>query len=343
MRLRALVADPAPGSGKTRRTFWIAWLLTVPVLLGTIIPTYRHPPVGVVLLSFLGTILCTVALLAWLAPGLGGAELAGKSPFRQPGEEVFRAFCALLFVAWLVSTYAVVPLAILLAILVLALLRPVVTPRRQWLYVLALAAVAGTATLMTPVRLLPSWVYAPITLLNVSLALTAGWALMGRLGLSERSVGQSLFLAEGALSAVRGFGLGALIGMPWALWNIALAPTPDRWVHQWWQPVAALAPGIGEEAWGRVLLISAFAAVLVGWPRVRRPLLVAVLAAGFLFGAVHSTGVGAIIVGVVLGGLYSLPLSYLWLRKGYETAVGFHFVVDFVRLGFSFLTNHHIM
>ena len=39
------------------------------------------------------------------------------------------------------------------------------------------------------------------------------------------------------------------------------------------------------------------------------------------------------------GRLFSMPLMFLWLRRGFETAVAFHFVIDATRFGFAYLAN----
>lgn len=41
----------------------------------------------------------------------------------------------------------------------------------------------------------------------------------------------------------------------------------------------------------------------------------------------------------MIGTLYGLPVSYLWLRRDLETAIGFHFWQDFVRFSFALLLN----
>jgi membrane protease YdiL (CAAX protease family) len=33
----------------------------------------------------------------------------------------------------------------------------------------------------------------------------------------------------------------------------------------------------------------------------------------------------------LLGTIFALPMTYLWLRRDLETAIGFHFCTDFVR------------
>lgn len=41
----------------------------------------------------------------------------------------------------------------------------------------------------------------------------------------------------------------------------------------------------------------------------------------------------------MIGTLYALPVSYLWLRRGLEPAIGFHFWQDFIRFAAAYLIN----
>jgi hypothetical protein len=44
---------------------------------------------------------------------------------------------------------------------------------------------------------------------------------------------------------MKGFVVGMLLGVPWALGNVVLGGAgSDRWVGQLWQPLVTLQPGI---------------------------------------------------------------------------------------------------
>jgi hypothetical protein len=178
--------------------------------------------------------------------------------------------------------------------------------------------------------------------LQVALVLTgllAGWAILDRTGLLTAGVGRSLALTGGAATAVRGFGYGFVVATPWALANVALgAAAQDDWVRSWWQPLVAIQPAIAEEAWGRVLLVPLVFLALRRAGRTRVALVAAGLLAGYWFAYLHTPGgLAAIPSTLILGTLYSLPLTFLWLRRGLEPAIGFHFCIDFVRFGAAYL------
>jgi hypothetical protein len=68
----------------------------------------------------------------------------------------------------------------------------------------------------------------------------------------------------------------------------------------------------------------------------------AVIIAGYWFAYLHTDHdltISTIVSTLMIGTLYSLPISYLWLRRGLETAVGFHFWQDFVRYAAAYLLN----
>jgi hypothetical protein len=105
--------------------------------------------------------------------------------------------------------------------------------------------------------------------------------------------------------------------------------------------VVAIQPGIAEEAWGRAFLVPLLFVVLrrLGWGR--RALTLAVVLMAYWFAYLHTAGgITALVSSLMIGTLYSLPVSYLWLRRDLETAVGFHFFQDFVRFGAAYLMNN---
>jgi hypothetical protein len=113
-------------------------------------------------------------------------------------------------------------------------------------------------------------------------------------------------------------------------------------VTSWWHPLAAFQPGIAEEAWGRVLPVPLIYLVLRRYTGERSALTAAVLAAGYWFAFLH-TGrtfdISTLISTLMIGTLYALPVCYLWLRRGLETAMGFHVAVDSFRWVVAYLIN----
>jgi membrane protease YdiL (CAAX protease family) len=68
----------------------------------------------------------------------------------------------------------------------------------------------------------------------------------------------------------------------------------------------------------------------------------AVLVAAYWFAYLHTGrgfGASTMISTLMIGTLYALPVAYLWLRRGLETAMSFHFCQDFVRWGVAYLIN----
>jgi hypothetical protein len=299
--------------------------------------TFDSPATPAILLALF---VCTLALLWWLpSPVLD--TLAGLDRTR-------RGWLILLVVAAVgvlfpLRTLVGPPLLFALpvvAAIILAILRPRLA-RREVLYALGLALVAGVAGLGAGWVTLPPVVWGPLQVALVLTGLLAGWGMLRHVGLLQAGIGGSRFLREGLPSALRGFVQGMLIAMPWALSIVVLGGSnDDSWVHSWWQPVLAIQPGIAEEAWGRVLLIPLLFLILRRVGRVRVALTASVFIMAYWFAYLHtSDGLSAVVSTVMIGTLYSLPVSYLWLRRDLETAIGFHFWQDFVRYGAAYLLN----
>ncbi|HOG46278.1 MAG TPA: CPBP family glutamic-type intramembrane protease, partial [Anaerolineae bacterium] len=175
----------------------------------------------------------------------------------------------------------------------------------------------------------------------VFLGLLAGWALLRRSGLLQAGIGRSLLLTSGTGAAAKGALQGMALALPWALLNVAMGGgAGDEWARAWWAPLVALQPGIAEEAWGRVLLVSLLYLPLSRLGRTRIALAWAAIVAGYWFAFLHTQGsnpLSALVSTLLIGTLYSLPLTYLWLRRGLEPAMGFHFAVDFLRFAAALL------
>ncbi len=281
---------------------------------------------------------CTALLLWWL-PGPLLPESAGVTSTR-------RGLLALLV---LLATLLLFPLRTLLGppllfglpvvgllTLALARRRPA---KRELRYALGLALVAGLAGLGARWVDFRPPIWAGLQVALVLTGLLAGWAILDRTGLLAAGVGRSLALAEGAVAAARGFGYGLVLATPWALANVALGGADqDDWVHAWWQPLVAVQPGIAEEAWGRMLLVPLLFLLFHRAGRTRTALVAAVLVAVYWFAYLHTPGgLGALASTLMIGTLYGLPITYLWLRRGLEVAIGFHIWIDFVRFGVAYL------
>lgn len=187
-----------------------------------------------------------------------------------------------------------------------------------------------------------TFLWAVLQLPLTTLGLLAGWGLIRRSELTVGSVASSLFVSRGPRRAASAALLGAAAAVPWALFNVAAGGAAgDSWVRWPWQVLAAAQPAIAEEAWARVFLIAVLYVALRWAASPRAALVAALLVAGYWFAWLHAheLSVGALVNTIAAGTLFSLPLTFLWLRRGLEAAIGFHFAMDATRFAFAYLTN----
>ncbi len=148
-------------------------------------------------------------------------------------------------------------------------------------------------------------------------------------------------LSRGARAAGRSLLLGALLGLGFAIIN-ALYFAVSGSAGQGWQPalteaIAALRPAVYEEIVFRFLVINLVVAV-VGDRLSPRTLMIGTLALATLPHALfHGAGglvanpAGYLGFSLLTALVFGLPMAYLQWRRDLETAVGFHWVIDFVR------------
>jgi hypothetical protein len=173
----------------------------------------------------------------------------------------------------------------------------------------------------------------------VAVTLLAGWALARRVGWTTRGIGPASVLSGGPAAGLRSFLLGVLIATPWALGNIVGGPVAGDDVRAAWHPfAAALQPAVAEEAWARVFLVvllySLFRRHLPAGAALHGAAIVAMLWFAYLHAPADSLTVA------FLAALYALPMTWLWLRRGLEAAIGFHFAVDLARYTAAYLALH---
>ena len=230
-----------------------------------------------------------------------------------------------------------------LGLLVLVVLRLPLS-RQEVVYALLLALVAGISGIGACWVDFSPMIWSGLQVPLVLLSLLAGWSLVSHTGLSKTGVGRSLLLEKGPASALGGFALGILVAMPWACGLVVMgAANEETWVQRWWQPLVAIQPAIAEEAWGRMLLVPLLFLVFRPLAQVRTALMAAVVIMAYWFAYLHTAGgFAAVPATVIIGTLYILPISFLWLWRGLETAIGFHFWLDFVKFVVAYLLNHGI-
>jgi len=213
--------------------------------------------------------------------------------------------------------------------------------RQDWLYATFLALIAGVTGLgaewisfITPVQW--GFLQVPLTLLSF----LAGWSILRRFGLLQQGVGRSRFLTAGIWPAVQSFLLGILLGTPWALATVVMGSAEgsgSAWVESWWQPLIALQPGIAEEAWGRLLLVPLAFLLFCRVSPNRTAFSTALIVMAYWFAHLHVSGnvVTALVSTFIIGSLFTLPISIVCLYYDLETAIGFHFWMDFLKFAFA--------
>ena len=323
-----------------RYIFFAVWILTGTIFGWQMVEREHAFDSPYMWLNLLMLLFCTIALLWWLSSPLrdGPSDVARTRRGRFILIAVI-AVCALFALRTVVGPPLLFGLPVL-AIAVLASLRPNIT-RQELLYALGLSLVAGIAGLgaqWVPFHLI---VWSVLQVFLVSTSLLAGWAILRHAGLLEQGIGHSRFLSEGTAPALRGFLQGMLISLPWAMSLVVMGGSnSETWVRHWWQPLLAINPGIAEEAWGRILLVPLMFLILRRVSRPKKAFIVALVIVGYWFAYVHTSGgIDDLFSTIMMGTLYILPVSYICLHRDLETAIGFHFWLDFVKFAAAYLLN----
>jgi hypothetical protein len=326
----------------TRRgyIFFVAWIVTTAVFGWQLLErehTFDSPRMWLNLLTLLT---CAVALLWWLScPLRDGSSGVARTRWGRFILVAVIALCALFALRTVVGPPLLFGLPVV-AVAVLAFLRPKIT-RRETSYALGLSLVAGVAGLGAGWVPFHPVVWSILQVLLVSTGFLAGWAILRHAGLLEQGVGYSRFLSEGIASALRGFLQGVLIGLPWALSLVVMGGSAsETWVRHWWQPLLAINPGIAEEAWGRILPVPLLFLLLRRVSRPRKAFIAALVIVGYWFAYLHTSGgMDELFSTIMIGTLYVLPVSTICLHRDLETAIGFHFWLDFFKFAAAYLLN----
>jgi hypothetical protein len=310
---------------------WVGtWILATAATAAIILSARELPEPSAVTgsIALLAQALATVALIKWLGP-VPAERLPAAAETRRGRLALMITLSVLaLFPVGTAGLIVMAPVGVA-AVIVLAGLRPEISGRAiGWALVLAALATIGGLIEWSASATSLGIALAQVPLVFV--AFLAFWAMADRVGWVAAEVGAPTFLTAGPGRAVRDFGFGVLVAAPWALGNIANGPfAEDRGFHHGWQAFAALRPGVAEEVW-----IRAFVIVLVYWlfrryARARIALVIAALLGTYWFAFLHVPFNPATMI--LLGTLQLLPMTYVWLRRGLEAAIGFHFCVDLIR------------
>ncbi len=149
------------------------------------------------------------------------------------------------------------------------------------------------------------------------------------------------------LGAGKSFLWGCVLAVPPALLNLVTTqltpPTEfDRLFDRWWEPFYALQPGILEEIWARLLLVTLLYALLrpTSGGQPRNAVLGAMLIAAFIHGAAHFPGsITNPLEGIFMALMYGIPLVLLYVKRDLEHAIAYHFFIDFIRFAAFVLWN----
>ncbi len=341
MQTESAVGNPIRFS--RRVIFGLIWLLSAAILIWLLLAGEHTFGASATLPALAVLLVCTVSLLWWLS------GFATHTPSIQ--SRTRRGWLLLLI---LISVAVLFPLRdlfgppLLFALPVLALLALVwfkqTLSKAAVGYAMLLALVSGAAGLGAGWVTISPPVWAALQVALVLPGLLAGWGMLAHTGLLGAGTGQSLFLTDGFSPALRGFLLGMLLGLPWGLGLIVLgSANGEAWVQHGWQPLLAIQPAISEEAWGRVLLVPALFLLLRRIATGRTALATAAILMAYWFAYLHTPGGFASIFSVLMiGTLFALPTTYIWLRRGLETAIGFHFCLDLMKFIAAYLINQNL-
>jgi len=178
---------------------------------------------------------------------------------------------------------------------------------------------------------------AVINALYIACQAWAGILLLNYTGLTKIQ-----FYDGHILKALQSLCWGCVLAFPPALFNMALMTSNrltelDPRFNQWWKAFYALQPGILEETWARLFLLTLFYVLLR--PRSpqkpQRALTAALIISVFIHGLAHypqslSDPVSAIFIAL----MYGIPLGLIYIKRDYESAIAYHFFIDFVRFAF---------
>jgi hypothetical protein len=335
------------GTSGRRKVFYALWAITTAGLTLFLQQGWHDFDSPATLPTLIGLLLCTISLVRWLPKS--ELDLSTGAASTRRGRF---ALLIVLSMVCLVALAALVGPPLLFALPAMAVITLIVLrtrlaqggilTRQALLYVLFLALVAGAVGLGAGwIEHMSPSAWAGLQLALVLTSLPAGWAILKYANMPQ--IGVTCYLRSGAGPALRGFGMGILLGMPWALGIVLLGGSNgENWVQYWWQPFVAIQPAISEEAWGRVLLVPLLYLLLRQVARGRAALIAAVLVMAYWFAFLHTNrdlSISSLIETLIMGTLYSLPITYLWLRRDLETAIGFHFWLDFVKFSFAYLLN----
>lgn len=168
-------------------------------------------------------------------------------------------------------------------------------------------------------------------------------AMAGMLLLNHTRLTHSSLLDGDFLKALQSFGWGCLLAVPPSMLNIAMMRAAeisefDRQFDHWGKAFYAFQPGILEEVWARLFLLTLFYALLRPTSRQKpgRALLAALVISVFIHGIAHfPQSISNLQAAILISLMYGIPLALIYIKRDLESAVAYHFLIDFVRFAFT--------
>lgn len=174
--------------------------------------------------------------------------------------------------------------------------------------------------------------------------------LAGVLLLNDSELSQIHFVNGNYLSSVKSFLLGCLLAVPASLINIISMQlsTPsefDRLFDRWWEPLYALQPGILEEIWARLLLITLIYALVRPSKHLHssQSIIWAIVISAFIHAMAHYPGsVTNPLEVIFIAVIYGIPLGVIFVKRDLEQAIAYHFFIDLIRFSVQYMMNTSI-
>ena len=143
----------------------------------------------------------------------------------------------------------------------------------------------------------------------------------------------------------RNLGFGLLLAIPLAALNnffFFLQNGAPRFHNIFLSAAEALSPGIHEEAVFRYFILAVCFTVLQGTTHSRLAMAAAIAMAVIPHSLLHlpdlflDNPAMAVAMLVATSILFGLPMALLQVKRSFETAVAFHWLIDFIRFWFGY-------
>ncbi len=332
--LTAPIQQPVPASRLTW-AFVILWSLSsIALAIGLVANDGTAQGVGAIL-----GLIYIVVLIWWFARS---KPAAADLPDCQPIVGFLPNYWAMLAFIVVVTAILTAVTGVLLgngwhmlSLSILLALAIIVVWRKRLTRKLIAAGVMTTVVLLGVEHLLSDdWGNGLITSVGAGLMAVAGALLLDHTRLTHVRLLEGDFLA-----GVKSFLWGCALALPPALLNaLSMRQAPpsefDLMFDQWWKAFYALQPGILEEVWARLLLTTLLYALLrplsAGHPR--RAVVGAMLLAATIHGLAHfPMSLNSPMEAIYVTLMYGIPLALVYVKRDLETAMAYHFFIDFVR------------